>query len=184
MSSRLGFPKALLRFGDGRTLIQNTVAKLRRLSDDVFVVANEDLFAVAGCRREPDRFQGAASLGGIYTAIAAARYQRVLVVGCDMPLLDVALLAELVQMDGDAVVPRIEGFPEPLHALYSKACLRPIETRIRAGNLKIRAFFADVRVTYLDLEPGHPSFRNVNTPELVREAYWQPRRESNPRRHP
>ena len=101
-----------------------------------------------------------------------------------MPFLDVDLLCELVAMDGDAVVPRIDGFPEPLHAVYSKACLGPIEKRIKAGELKIRGFFSDVRVTFVDLEPGHPSFRNVNTPELVREAYWQPRRESNPRRHP
>lgn len=171
MSSRLGFPKALLRFGDGRTLIQNTVAKLARLSDDVFVVANDDVFAVEGYRREADRFPGAASLGGIYTAIAAARHERVLVVGCDMPFLDVALLGELVTMEGDVVVPRIGGFPEPLHAVYARACLEPIERRISAGDLKIRGFFADVSVRYLDLEPGHRSFRNVNTPELVRATY-------------
>ena len=34
VSSRLGFPKALLRLGTGRTLIEDTVRKLRRLSDE------------------------------------------------------------------------------------------------------------------------------------------------------
>ena len=148
------------------------------------MVANDDVFTVAGYRREADRFPGAASLGGICTAIAAAQHGRVLVVGCDMPFLDVDLLSELIAMDGDAVVPRVDGFPEPLHAVYSKACLGPIEKRIKAGELKIRGFFSDVQVRYVDLDPGHPSFQNVNTPDLVKEAYWQPRRESNPRRHP
>jgi molybdopterin-guanine dinucleotide biosynthesis protein A len=159
-----------LRFGDGRTLIQNTLRKLAGLSDDVFVVANDEMFGVAGYRREADRFPGAASLGGIYTAIAAARYDRVLVVGCDMPFLSTELLGYLIGLDGDVVVPRIDGYPEPLHAVYSRRCLGPIAARIRAGQLKIVAFFEDVRVNYVDgLEPQ--SFRNVNTRDLVLEAY-------------
>jgi molybdopterin-guanine dinucleotide biosynthesis protein A len=152
----------------------------------VFVVANDPVFRVPGYRREPDRFPGAASLGGIYTAVAAARHDRVLVVGCDMPFLSTELLAQLIKLEGDVVVPRIDGYPEPLHAVYSRRCLAPIEARIKAGRLKIVGFFDDLRVTYVDgLDPR--SFRNVNTPELVRQAYleiWQPRRESNPRRHP
>jgi molybdopterin-guanine dinucleotide biosynthesis protein A len=167
-----------LRLGDGRTLLQNTVRTLEMLSDDAFVVANDAVFAVAGHRREPDRYPGAASLGGICTAIAAARYDRVLVVGCDMPFLSAELLRHLIELEGDVVVPRIDGFPEPLHAVYSRTCLEPIERRIKAGDLKIRGFFEDVRVTYVDgLDPR--SFRNVNTPDLVRAAYeetWQPRR--------
>lgn len=139
----------------------------------MFVVANDDLFVVPGYRREADRFPGAAALGGILTAIAAARHDRVLVVGCDMPFLSVELLAGLLEREGDVVVPRIGGYPEPLHAVYSKACLGPIEQRVRAGQLKIAGFFGDVRVAYVDVEPGHRSFRNVNTPDLVREAYLE-----------
>jgi molybdopterin-guanine dinucleotide biosynthesis protein A len=184
MSSRLGFPKGLLRLGSGRTLLQDTVLKLRLLADDVFVVANDPVFEVATVRREPDRFPGAASLGGIYTAIAAARHDRVVVVGCDMPFLSPALLRHLVGLadEHDVIVPRIAGYPEPLHAVYSKACLGPIEQRIHAGQLRIVGFYADVRVRYVDeqelrrIDPELESFRNVNTPELVREAYWRPRR--------
>jgi molybdopterin-guanine dinucleotide biosynthesis protein A len=139
----------------------------------VFVVANDPAFDVAGHRREPDRFPGAASLGGIYTAIAAAAHDRVAVVGCDMPLLSVELLTHLAELEGDVVVPRnAEGYAEPLHAVYSRACLGPIEARIRAGRLKIVGFFEDVRVTYVDGLDAQ-SFRNVNTPELVARTYWE-----------
>ena len=171
MSSRLGFPKALLRLGSGRTLIEDTVAKLKLLSDDVFVVANDSVFDVYGARREPDVIPGAASLGGIYTALARAREERVVVVGCDMPFLSTAELARLVELDGDAVVPRnAEGFPEPLHAVYSRACLAPIERRIRAGQLKIAGFLPDVRVRYVDdVEP--PSYENVNTRDALLRAF-------------
>ena len=168
VSSRLGFPKALLRLGTGRTLIEDTVRKLSRLGDDVIVVANEPVFDVFGARRVPDLVPGAASLGGIYTAISAARHDRVVVVGCDMPFLSVELLASLVAMEGEAIVPRIDGYPEPLHAVYAKACLRAIEPRVRAGQLKIAGFFPEVRVRFVDgLDPR--SFRNVNTADALRE---------------
>jgi len=177
-SRRLGFPKALLRLGSGRTLLEDTVGKLRRLSDDVVVVANEPSFDVAGARRVGDLVPGAASLGGIYTAIARARHERVIVVGCDMPFLSASLLAYLASLSSgiDVVAPRIDGYPEPLHAVYGRGCLPAIEPRLKAGQLKIIGFYADARVRYVDepelrrLDPELRSFRNVNTPELVRAA--------------
>ena len=111
LSSRLGFPKAQLRLGTGRTLLEDSVRKLRRISDDTFVVANDSTFDVPGVRREPDRIEGAAALGGIHAALVAARYDRVIVTGCDMPFLNVALLEMLKAIDplADVVVPRIDG---------------------------------------------------------------------------
>jgi molybdopterin-guanine dinucleotide biosynthesis protein A len=142
------------------------------------VVANDRLFAVAGARLVPDRYPGAAALGGIYSAVAAAGHERVIVVGCDMPFLSTGLLAYLLALsaDYDVVAPRVEGYPEPLHAVYSRACLAAIQPRVEAGRLKIIGFYEDVRVRYVDepelraLDPDLRSFRNVNTPELVREA--------------
>jgi molybdopterin-guanine dinucleotide biosynthesis protein A len=188
MSSRLGFPKALLRLGTGRTLIEDTVAKLRRLSDDVLVVANDAVFDVPGARRVGDLVPGAASLGGIYTAIALARHERVVVVGCDMPFLSVRLLSHLVSLSAgpDVVVPRIDGYPEPLHAVYGRTCLPAIEPRLRAGQLKIIGFYDEARVRYVDepelrlIDPELRSFRNVNTPELVRAALEIVEREGPP----
>jgi molybdopterin-guanine dinucleotide biosynthesis protein A len=178
MSRRLGFPKALLRLGTGRTLIEDTVAKLRRLSDDVMVVANEARFEVAGARRIEDLRPGGAALGGIYSALVAARHERVVVVGCDMPFLSLGLLAHLVALspEVDVVAPRIDGYPEPLHAVYRRRCRSAIEPLLRAGRLRIIGFYADARVRYVDepelrrLDPELRSFRNVNTPELVRAA--------------
>jgi molybdopterin-guanine dinucleotide biosynthesis protein A len=154
------------------------VRKLARLSDDPIVVANEPRFGVAGARLVADVRPGAASLGGIYSAIAAAGHERVVVVGCDMPFLSTRLLAHLVALspDHDVVAPRVDGFPEPLHAVYSRACLAAIRPRVEAGRLKIVGFYEDVRVRYVDepelkaIDPELRSFRNVNTPELVREA--------------
>ena len=70
-----------------------------------------------------------------------------------------------------AVVPLLNGRPEPTHALYSKVCIEPIRNKLEAGELKISAFFESVRVKYVPqrtvemIDPGLWSFFNVNTPQ-------------------
>jgi molybdopterin-guanine dinucleotide biosynthesis protein A len=71
--------------------------------------------------------------------------------------------------DFDVVIPRLEGFVEPLHAIYSKRCLEVIETQINSGQLSMKGFFSQVKVRYLDeieldrFDPAHLSFFNINT---------------------
>ena len=83
----------------------------------------------------------------------------------------------VVLRDGyDAIVPILDGYPEPTHALYSKTCLPYIERRLRARQLKIAGFFDDVRVRYVGAEEidsfdsERLSFFNVNTPEDLSRA--------------
>jgi molybdopterin-guanine dinucleotide biosynthesis protein A len=60
---------------------------------------------------------------------------------------------------------------EPLHAIYGKACLAPMESVLERGRRQIIAFFDQVRVSYVEkseidrYDPSHLSFVNVNTPE-------------------
>jgi len=120
-----------------------------------------------------DRYPGTGSLGGIFSGLYAASNQWILVVACDMPFLNLSLFRCMLALteDADAVVPVIEGRPEPTHALYSKTCLPFIEPKLIAGDLKISGFYDEVRVKYLSevdvaaLDPEFLSFFNVNTPE-------------------
>ena len=58
---------------------------------------------------------------------------------------------------------------EPLHAVYSKGCLAPIECLLKQGNLKMQELFTLVKVRYVEateineFDPEHLSFFNVNT---------------------
>jgi molybdopterin-guanine dinucleotide biosynthesis protein A len=73
-------------------------------------------------------------------------------------------------------VPRWQQFPEPLHAIYSKACLAPIEENLRQKRLKITGFFDKVNVHYVEREviarfdADGRSFANINTPEELKET--------------
>jgi molybdopterin-guanine dinucleotide biosynthesis protein A len=77
----------------------------------------------------------------------------------------------------DVVIPKIGDKMEPLHAIYSKNCAKPMESLIKQDNLKITAFFNSVKVRYVEKEeldrfdPEHSSFFNVNTEADLEKAH-------------
>ena len=181
-SKRLGRNKAIEKIGD-QSLIERVVGKLSQVtSETVVVVAEEskaaDLNLPPWVRTAADLYPGTGSLGGIFTGLSAAKGNYGVVVACDMPFLNVDLIRFMLDIvsDYDAVVPRLQGRPEPLHAVYSKSCVGPIERCLQADQLKIAIFFEQINVAYLEeddieaFDPSHLSFFNVNTQEDLDKA--------------
>lgn len=177
MSRRLGRNKALEPF-EGEPLIQRVIARMDQVGDSVTVVVNDAVRAVelnlpAGVSTSVDRYPNKGSLGGIVTGLLAAPTEWSAFCACDMPFLNIVLYEYLASMRSgyDAVVPVVEGRPEPTHALYSRVCIGPIKDRIDANDLKISSFFSDVRTKLVpeedirSLDPDFLSFFNVNTQE-------------------
>ncbi len=174
-SARLGQEKALLSL-NGQPLLARTVERLAALSDDLVVVTNHPArFRSLGlpARLVPDEQPGVGSLMGIYSGLRKARYSHALVVACDMPFLNLSLLQYMVPLaDGhDVVIPRLDGFLEPLHAIYGKACLGAMKRLLDKERRQIIAFLGEVRVRYVEpheidrFDPQRLSFVNVNTAE-------------------
>jgi molybdopterin-guanine dinucleotide biosynthesis protein A len=123
-------------------------------------------------RPVPDRIAGRGPLGGIHAALAAARSAPLFVVACDMPFVTADLVAHLVALaaEADAVVPQTGDGYHPLCAVYGRACLDPIASRLDDRRLKVTDFLKDVKtriVTAAELErfgDVHRLLRNVNTP--------------------
>lgn len=174
-SLRLGHEKALETVGN-KSLIQRVVFSLGFFDSDIIIVtaAKQSLprsIDYPKLRMVTDAYPGRGPLGGIYTGLAVSDSFHNLVVACDMPFLNRALLDYMIQVSAgfDLVVPRSGNMVEPLHAVYSKGCLAPIESLLKQGSLSIRELFASVRVRYLEaaeinrFDPKHLSFFNVNT---------------------
>ena len=181
-SKRLGRNKAVEKIGE-QSLIERVVGKLSQVtSETVVVVAEEsratDLNLPPWVRTAADLYPGTGSLGGIFTGLSVAKGNYGVVVACDMPFLNVDLIRFMLDIasDYDAVVPRLQGRPEPLHAVYSKSCVGPIERCLQADQLKIAMFFEQINVAYLEeddieaFDPSHLSFFNVNTQEDLDKA--------------
>ena len=143
-SSRLGTDKSFVNV-NGQSLIERIVDKLARLSDDVIIVTNSpEKYDHLEAKLVGDIYPGKGSLGGIYSGLRAAVNAYSLVVACDMPFLDLNLLRYMILLarGHDVVIPKVRGLPEPLHAIYSKSCLEPIDRLLAQGELKIIDFFS------------------------------------------
>src|SRR6266545_7760325 len=185
-----GRPKGLVDVG-GRRILDRVVEAVAAVTGaPPLLVANAE--GAASWRPDlttiPDARPGLGSLGGIYTAVAAAP-EPVLCVAWDMPFVNEGLLRALVDGEAggkyDAFLPESSGRRglEPLCAVYGPACGPAIARRLDAGDLKAISFHADVRVGILSLAGvrafGDPDelFFNVNTPDDLEraEALWRRR---------
>lgn len=173
-----GAPKALVPLG-GRSIIERVVDAVRAVTGDVLIVTNTPaLYAHLGLPMVPDVFPDHGSLGGIYSGLAAVPGDAAFTVACDMPFLSVEVVRLVASRaaEADVVIPQIAGQWETLHACYAKACLGPIERRLRLGRLKVIGFFDEVRVLAITeaqiarlCDPA-VVFMNVNTPDELDRA--------------
>ena len=182
MSRRLGRNKALEPF-QGEPLIHRVIGKMGRIASNVIVVANDvervaELDLPDHANPVIDEYPGKGSLGGIYTGLRASPTEWAVFCACDMPFPSPRLYCALLSNRdaNDAVVPLVEGRPEPIHAAYSRACLEPIREKLDADRLKISGFFDDVRVCYFtedrvrEIDPDLLSFFNINTRQDLEKA--------------
>jgi molybdenum cofactor guanylyltransferase len=180
-STRLGRDKArepLL----GRPLLQHVLDRFEGIVEECVVVKaiGQKLPEVTapGLKVVEDCYPETGPLGGIFSGLSAIEAERGMAVACDMPLLQPRLIAELLRLgpDYDLIVPVSEEYPQPLCAVYAKACLEPMRRQLEAGNYKITAFFGSLKPHYLrpdDWRPFDPeglSFQNLNREEDLRRA--------------
>ncbi len=122
----------------------------------------------------------AGALGGLYTALASAPTDHVLVLAADLPFVTAAFLAYLVERarrdDHDAVVPRDASGRHPLCALYHRRVAPVLEQRIARGALRIIDALEALDVddlgpdTLAAFDPDGHLLLNVNTPDDYQRA--------------
>jgi len=177
-SRRMGADKAFLKIA-GVPMVERVMGSLRGICRDIVIVTNDpDRYRNYGVRVVRDVGEQRGSLVGIYSGLLHAKDEYSFVVACDMPFLHPALI---VAMSGlapgyDVVVPRVNGYLEPLHAVYRKTLTAIIGAQVQGGNLRIRDLFNKIRVRYMTeqeielIDPSHRSFKNVNTRQEYEEA--------------
>jgi len=195
-SSRLGREK-LAEVIAGKSLIERAISRLSSLSQEILIVISQKQarsslpsYTYPEAKTVVDLYPETGSLIGIYTGLVHSSNFLNLVVACDMPFLNLELLRYMVKMAPgfDVVIPRIGDQMEPLHAVYSKNCMKPMEDLIKQGNLKIRDFFDSVKVRYVEEEelgrfdPERLSFFNINTEADLKRARMLAARETTQRK--
>lgn len=180
-SRRMGQNKALIPFM-GRPLIQRVIARLQPLADEVIITSNQpDGFEQFQYPLVPDVLPGMGALGGLYTALWAARNPLVMVAACDMPFANRELFqyqVDLLIRDGlDVAIPGYGEGWEPFHSVYRRdTCLPVIKKALEQGQKRLISWLPRVKVSYLGAEvigiydSLGIAFQNVNTPEELEQA--------------
>ncbi len=170
---RLGRTKATEIIG-GKSIMERVIERLRPLTDQMLIVTAAGGIKFPGTDEAEfltDLYPDYGPLGGLYTGLAASQNSHSIAVACDMPFLNTRLLGYMVEQAGDydAVVPRLDGgMVEPLHAVYSRNCLKIIRERLENKQLSVNSFIRALRVRYIEeaesqrLDPKLLSFFNIN----------------------
>ncbi|HXN63828.1 MAG TPA: molybdenum cofactor guanylyltransferase [Candidatus Acidoferrales bacterium] len=177
-SSRMGRDKALLEVA-GRPLVARMADLLAPIVSRVTLVGNPQHYAQFGLPVAADSWPGEGPLGGMVTALDAARAPWCVIVACDLPFLTADWLRFLCERatglgeesDVDAIVPESTRGLEPLCAVYRKACAKPLRAAFERGIRKVTDALAELKLERIAetewraFSPDGSLFRNINTPE-------------------
>ena len=173
-SRRMGVDKKNLVVGE-QTLLERGLDVLHTTFQEVLVVIAQDSPPLdVDALVLKDLVSDCGSLGGVYTGLMQALTPYILVVACDMPFLDRAVIEQFLSRKtaADIVIARLAGRLHPMHAMYGKGSLPAMEEMILARQLKIQelVLHRSLRVQYitetdlLSIDSSWHSFQNVNTP--------------------
>jgi molybdopterin-guanine dinucleotide biosynthesis protein A len=194
-SRRMGTAKAMLPVPPHNTpLIAHMAARLQPLKPSrLVVVANDERLRElsqlpAHTIFVPDAYPDTGTLGGIATGLRETPDWAV-VVACDLPFASAPLFGALLALASeqeagegglhdrwDAIVPIVNEYEQPLHAVYHRRCLPAIEQQLAEGQRRVISFMPHVRTRYVAeeelraVDPHLHSFFNANTPEEWAEA--------------
>ncbi|MHB8172348.1 MAG: molybdenum cofactor guanylyltransferase [Thermincolia bacterium] len=172
LSTRMGTNKAFLIINKV-SFVERTIIELKHAVEEIIVVTNEpDAYAHLPAKIVTDIIPQKGPLSGIHAGLVTSSHYHNLVVACDMPFFNWKLGRFMLDLaEGyDVVVPQVGDYLEPLHAVYSKNCIKPIEDCLEKDLRKIVSFYSQVNVRYLDGEvinrfiSEKNTFFNVNTP--------------------
>lgn len=113
---------------------------------------------------------GEGPLGGLLTALRAAALDWVAVLACDLPLASAGTVRELLEQAGeetDAVVPLLDGRPQPAHALWRRDCERLLKPLFTAGERRLGIAVDHVRARLVTVRDP-TTLQDVDTPGDLR----------------
>ncbi|SDA58892.1 molybdopterin-guanine dinucleotide biosynthesis protein A [Pseudomonas sp. NFPP33] len=165
-----GRDKGLLEWR-GRPLIAWLHDLTRPLSDDLIISCNRNTehyarYADQLVADQDQDFQG--PLAGIRAGMAAARHEQMLVLPCDAPLVDRALIESLLAHAGSRpVVIRQGNYWQPLFCLLPTGLRDDLEHAWQSGERSPQRWFGKLAPIAVDCTLEDARLANLNTPETL-----------------
>jgi molybdopterin-guanine dinucleotide biosynthesis protein A len=170
----MGTDKALLAYSN-TTLLHHVLSILAEITPQIVVVAEQGGQYTVPCGKViGDTYPGEGPLGGIITGLKEMGEGWHIIVACDMPLLQPALLRFMItqaQEPYHVVVPEQEGLLEPLCALYHSTALPLLQSAFDEGERAVHRALRRLnlhtlpRAALTAYDPHLQSLHNINTPQ-------------------
>jgi molybdopterin-guanine dinucleotide biosynthesis protein A len=178
-SLRMGRDKGLLQLG-GKAVIEIISSTLQELFPQILISTDaQEEYAFLGLPTISDRYKYIGPLAGIHSALSYSTTTLNLVISCDLPLMNAAMIEYLIECRADEqiVIARTARHLQFFPGLYDKRLLpaieeivtdRPSEEGARDRGFSLYALSRKVKTAVVD-PAGMPFFRNelylnLNTP--------------------
>lgn len=174
-----GTNKALMQIG-GVQILDRIYTIFKEIFEEIILVTNDPVkYLDWDLKIVTDIYPYRSSLTGIHAGLFYSSKPYSFITACDTPFLKKELIETLlyaVEPKIDIVIPETSTGVEPLCAVYSKRCQKPIENKLEKEEFKIDSFFSKVRLKKIpenelrQKDPELISFFNVNTPSSLEKA--------------
>lgn len=180
-SRRFGQDKALFRLApDGPTLIELVFQRVQQLGAPVLIIG-PNRFGDVGLDATTvlDDRPGLGPLGGIATALRHLQHDRILITGCDMPCLSIALLRAMLERStsGDLVACQTnDGRVHPFPGVYRRSMLGSVEQMLEGPDRSVQRLIAGIHLEAIreseirQFDPDLDSLMSINWPADVERA--------------
>ncbi|NIE74718.1 molybdenum cofactor guanylyltransferase MobA [Pantoea sp. Ap-967] len=157
----------------GEPLVAHVQRAVRPLSDDLVISCNRNQGAYAAYA---DQLVGDAEadypgpLAGVIAGLQVARHDWVVLLACDAPLVDRALVDALRQVAvaaGSAAMVRQGGFWQPMFSVLPRRVLPVLEQAWAAGERSLQKALLREAVGALECSEGDRRLSNFNSPDLL-----------------
>ncbi len=175
LSRRFGSPKAFAMVG-GRYFYELAVEALKENCDEVVIVTRPELIdhylVEAGLAIDTPEFAGYGPLAGILSVMESVQAERYVVLPCDMPFVDSAVVSKLLgRHDKEVTAVIAEERHHPLVSVWDRVAVPVIREALENEQNRVMPVLARVGVTWVDggelADDVKQVFTNINTPAVL-----------------
>ena len=162
---------------DGKSIIERMIDVLKDIFHEIIIVTNtpEEFKKYSDFKIIGDQFLKVGPLGGIHAACRSSSNEALFVLAGDMPLIDKRFIVRQIDyyssVKCDILIPQINQYIEPLHAIYNISIVKTIEEYLSKNHdYAVRKFINLVNAKYLhfeDSEETRNAFININSPSDI-----------------
>lgn len=165
-SSRMGSDKGFVDL-NGSSFMARIIRVIKPLVNEIIIVSNSTDYDVFKLKRVEDIVKNAGPIAGLYTGLYHSETENNLVLSCDVPLINTAVLNKLIEKndkESDIVQIQSHGKTMPLIAIYKKRCAPLFMQLLTGGERKLRTLALHMKTKTIDLDARLDQYtRNINT---------------------